>query len=171
MKRWVLVTCLLLIGLVVVSAETKDGVGGWVTNNEADPFSDEAHISLFQKARDGRAVYLVVRLRGDKLDIYIEWNRFITTDDNVEVLSRIDKDQAQQVAWGVSTSQEATFFQGDTVEMLLRMMRGTILATRVIPYGETPVVAVFDLTGLKETMSAFPSFVQWVSSRAPAATE
>lgn len=126
----------------------------WIVDVDSDPLSDETVVFFAIPASSGRSAYgdapvLALRRSGRVENVYIIWNDYLA-NDNQTVEYRIDDGQTQRRRWNVSTDNKATFFTGDVMELIHELVGAQRFVARTTPYNESPVTAVFDLSGLEE---------------------
>lgn len=135
----------------------------WIVNVETDPLSDETVLFFAIPATSGRSAYgdapvLALRRSGSVESVYIIWEDYLA-DDTQTVQYRIDDGETQRRQWNVSTDNTATFYTGDVMELIRRLVDADRFVARTTPYSESPVTAVFDLAGLSELLEEHSEYV------------
>lgn len=139
-------------GLAATSAATKEPTKGeWVTGTSVDPMTDAAvySASLPFRVSNGRVpkiVVLLVRCKNNKTEMLIDWNSYLGNSE-VPTTFRVDKEAAKTTRWSISTNNRAAFYPSSPVSLLKKMADGTSFVASVTPYGESPVTAVFNISG------------------------
>src|SRR6266566_2151972 len=113
------------------------GVGAWQVSDKTNPLDDSRTVTLDLAATSGRSVYgkpivLVLRCQSHKTE-----------------------------NWGVSTDHTATFYHSDPVAFIQELMAADRFVAQVIPYNESPITAVFDLTGLQTAVKPLRDDCAW----------
>lgn len=126
----------------------------WIVNVDTDPLSDETVVFFAVTAssggnRYGEAPVLALRHSGSAQDVYIVWHDYLAEERQI-IEYRIGEGRTQRRGWPVSTDNEATFYPGDVGEFVRELAEAEGLVARTTPYNESPVTAVFDLSGLEE---------------------
>ncbi|MFW5828422.1 MAG: hypothetical protein ACOCU4_10025 [Alkalispirochaeta sp.] len=128
----------------------------WIANVDTDPLSDETVVFMAVPASSGRSRYgdtplLALRRSGSAEDVYIVWHDYLA-DESQMIEYRIGEERTQRRGWTVSTDNEATFYPGDVGEFVGQLAGAERFVARTTPYNESPVTAVFDLSGLEELL-------------------
>jgi type VI secretion system protein VasI len=138
-------------GLVPTTVSTSSPAAGkWITSTETDPLTDKAvHYAMLTadqgKGRFGEHIVLVVRCQNARTEAFINWSSFLGSD-NLDVTSRIDKSAAVTTSWNISTDHKASFVPQASA-MLSKFDGAFSFVVNLTPYGESPVTAIFDITG------------------------
>ena len=142
-------------GLLKSRAQSKSDKGNWRVEVETSPIDDSKTVVVSTpstekiKARYGFVEpILFLRCKEGELNMYIHWGTFIGTQDAYLTL-RFGTEEAYDEAWSTSTSRKATFAPNPAAK-IRGLERVEKFLARVTPYGENPVLASFDTTGLKE---------------------
>lgn len=167
MTKKVIVTVMLLAAVGAFAQSAK-----WIVSKNKDPLSDENIVLFALVADEGHGVYgdpvhLGIRFSGDSAELFLSWATFLTTNDAIRVAFRIDSDPASESDWLVSTDQKSTFFVDDiryvnTRDLLNRLLKARKVVAKVTPYGESPIVATFDVHRFEAEIGLFPEIRQWI---------
>ena len=106
---------------------------------------------------------LIARCKKNKTDVYVNWNSYMGSD-KVPVAFRFGENQANQNSWSPSTDGTALFAPDYFHIKLLRRIvesESTKLTLRSTPFHESPVTAVFDTTGAKESLMKLSQTCNW----------
>lgn len=146
-------------------ATTPEQSGKWWTNTKTDPLNDQSVYSAGLAADSGQGrfgdnVSLVVRCSNNRTEMYINWQTFLGLDAT-RTTYRIGSDQAVTSSWTNSTDNQAAFFPGSPVGTLKRMLAETSFVANVTPYGENPITAIFDTTGIQAALSDIRQGCNW----------
>lgn len=126
--------------------------GDWGFEQDVDPLTDEVIAIAYLESESGRsrfddAVTLILRCKGKAIDLYVEWHDFLNNEP-VPVISRINDGTPQERTWGLSTDFTSTFYPEIGWQNIEAFIGGAArLVLQVEPYNESPVTAVFDMTG------------------------
>lgn len=148
------------LGFRQTHTSTPAGGERWHVSTERNPIDDTPTISLSLVATTGRSTFgrpvvLVVRCLSRELSVFIDWQSFLG-EDETQVLARLGSDSASTETWGNSTDNTATFYQGDAVDLLRRLLATNRFVAQVTPYDESPITAVFNVSGLRAAASGIP---------------
>lgn len=137
----------------------QDSTGGWGVDVKQDPMDDSRVVTLYLGAESvsppsDREVFLFIRCRHERLEVYITWNRPLA---NGEVLVRMGEGPSERQYWDLSTDAEASLVPGDSLAFLHRLQEVPRLAAKVNPKDSTPVTAVFRLDGLSAMLGKLPA--------------
>ena len=127
-----------------------DDVGKWRVSREINPLDDSETVTLILTADSGenylgKKVYLVVRCRSSEISMYIGWDNYLGRE--AYVTSRIGTEKAVKNKWSLSTDSQATFDNQPT-STIKAMLGNKKYIAQVTPYNESPVTAIFDITGI-----------------------
>lgn len=144
------------LGLNAVAGKVSGDLGDWDIHQWASPLDDSQNIMATLAASDtipdmfGRDIItptLSVRCKEGKMDAFISWKRYISTQD-VRQTFRFDKTPAYSQKWSISTDHEALFaYRNDIDTFNARLFSSSLLYVQVTPYGENPVGVRFHLNG------------------------
>ena len=95
----------------------------------------------------GEPILLVLRCRSGETEAFIRWNDYLGLDE-ARVTTRIGNAKAETRSWNISTDNLATFYRRNDVEFIKALLNTDRFLAQVTPYGENPVTATFDITGL-----------------------
>lgn len=130
------------------------GKGKWITSTSTDPLNDKSiYIATLDaesgKGRFGKSIDLVVRCANNQTEMYINWGSFLGTD-GAKVTHRVGKNKASSTVWTGSTDHTSTFYPGSPVKPLKSITENDSFVANVTPYSESPITAVFDVSGAAE---------------------
>ena len=77
------------------------------------------------------------------------------------MLIRLDKQKSKTRSWSISTDNKAVFVRGSDISFAKELMKHDKLLTQVTPYGESPVMATFDIRGLTEAIKPLRKTCNW----------
>lgn len=147
--------------------ESFSGAGKWQGRVETSPIDDsknafltlEADTPVRNKYRSNTPT-LIVRCKEKRLEAYITFDIFLGSD-SMRVLTRFDKRPAQRVSWGISTDHKGVFVGGSIATFIKEMMNSESLLVELTPYGESPVMATFDVRGIADASKVLQQTCPW----------
>lgn len=154
--------------------QTLSDRGDWYVNIDENPIDDTVRVTAMLEANEGSSTFgqsitFIARCMSNRTEAYINWNDYVG-DDSSSVYSewklvtvRIGDAQARTERWGVSTDKRATFAPSWAGNLLQEMMRSDRAIFRITPYGESPVTAIFDTTGMDLALSPLMETCGWSS--------
>ena len=102
---------------------------------------------------------MVLRCQSNKTESYVSWQDYLGGDD-VWVTDRIDSKEPSTLKWGLSTDQKASFHP-KPLEFIKALYEAQTYVAQVTPYNESPVTALFDLSGVKSVVTAIRKECNW----------
>jgi type VI secretion system protein VasI len=136
------------------------GVGLWVVSGERSKIDDSPTVTALLAASQPIGIgyrqaspTIVARCKEGDIDVYIVWDVFIGTGDQ-QVTMRLDSDDARVDTWSVSTDHKATFYAGDRNVLLEALTKAKKLVVRTTPFGESPVITTFNISGFANVRPA-----------------
>ena len=138
-------------------ANTASVRQGWEVTREVSPIDDSLIYTCSVEAsspvfRDSCPA-LIIRRKGGSSEAYVTWPSFIG-DGKISVTVRFDDNPADTAEWGSSTDGKALFSPYPFGDFLERLLASQQMVMRFTPYGESPVTAVFDISGLADALGA-----------------
>jgi len=157
-----------------------EGVGKWMVIKKikpiGDPIDDTTTIILelesdSGKSVDGEPIILSLRYerihRSETTNVIIVWNDYLKKFP--EVMFKFGNQEAIHNHSSLSTNNEATFYHedypgyggridgapSDSIDFIRELMKVDRLVTQITPYNEIPIMAEFDVRGLKETIEPY----------------
>lgn len=152
-----------LIGLDSLSSSSVSPT--WTVNQSTNPIDDSPTVILSLEASSGKsrmsqAPTLVVRCARKQTEVYILWNDYLGSDE-IAVTTRLGKNEAQTRSWTLSSDNTAAFYPGNDVQFVKALLGADTLVARTTPYNESPVTAVFAVTGLSDKISPLQTACGW----------
>ncbi len=146
--------------------------GKWIL--ETDPSGGKAGVSAALLARENSSrprssVRLVVRCQGGQTSVTIDWDEYLEGDSPV-VRTRIDALAPLNDKWSRSPDKRGSVYkplgskrtrQERIVSLARQLTAAEKLVARVIPTGERPVTAVFDLAGVEGALRPVREACGW----------
>jgi type VI secretion system protein VasI len=141
-----------------------EGNGKWQVSVKTNPLDDTTTVALVLYADSGTStwgdrVLLVLRCQSNKTEVYINWHDYLGSE--ARVIWRIGDEDARTAKWGLSTNSEATFYPYSDIAFIRQLLAADRLVAQVTPYSESPVTAVFDLTGLTNAIRPLQDACGW----------
>jgi hypothetical protein len=157
--------------VATADAEPED-TGAWRVSRSTNPIDDTPSVTLFLEASSGKSkwddkVMLIARCRSNETDVYINWHDYLGDDSRSvyeewkRVTVRIGSDKAEEQRWSISTDNEATFAPSWSGDLLKKMINEDQAIFSVTPYGESPVIAIFDTHGLRDALKPLAETCNW----------
>ena len=156
------------------SADTPraEDPGDWELRRSSNPIDDTPTVVMSLPAesggsRFGNRIRFIARCQSNTTEAYAVWHDYVGDDSNdvydewkwVEV--RIGEAPSERQRWGVSTDRQATFAPSWAGNLLKRMVGEDRLILRVVPYGESPVTAIFDIRGMEGPLRELSETCSW----------
>lgn len=147
------------------SRDTTTSAGSkWRTSTDKDPLTDKSvHYAILNadegRGRFGDQISLIIRCKSGKTDAYINWNTFLGSD-GLSVTSRIDKTSASTSYWSISTDHKASFMPAPAAT-LKRFEGASSFVVNLTPYSESPITAIFDVTGANDAFKDIRRDCKW----------
>ncbi len=91
--------------------------------------------------------------------MYITWDAYLGSE--ATVLTRVGDAKAVSQGWDLSSDSKATFYPGNHVSFIKSLLQTDKLVAQVTPYDESPVTAVFDLSGLSTAIAPLQATCGW----------
>jgi type VI secretion system (T6SS) VasI/EvfG family protein len=154
-----------LSSLIDTAPSAADLHATWGVSESTNPLDDSPTVILRLPAASGRsrmgeAPALVLRCSRKKTDAYINWADFLGSDE-ATVTTRVGKGRAETGSWTLSTDNTATFYPSGAVSFIKSLMRVDTLVASTTPYNESPVTAIFVVTGLAEKVGPLQKACGW----------
>lgn len=137
----------------------------WIVSEDTNPLDDSPIVVLANEAQSGRNSYgrqptLVLRCRNNTTEVYISWDEYLGSDSPL-VTYRVGDGESWRSRWSLSTSNTAAFYPGSHIALIREMMQSDRFVAQVTPYGESPITAVFDLSGLEQRITPLREACHW----------
>jgi type VI secretion system protein VasI len=146
-------------GAPSVSPPVK-GVGLWEVSTGRSIIDDSTSVTALLTASQPvgtgykkSSPTVVARCKEGDLDFYIVWGMFIGSSEH-QVTMRLDADDARIDTWSVSTDHKATFYSGKVTVLFEALTKTKKLVVRTTPFGESPVMTSFDISGFANVRPA-----------------
>jgi len=152
-------------GLAPETVNTSPAAAGkWLTSTDTDPLNDkQVHYATLiadeGRGRFGDRVTMTVRCKNMQTELYINWYTYLGSD-GLQVISRVDKNPAATAYWSVSTDSKASFMP-QPVSTLKKFDGAASFVVNLTPYNESPVTAIFDISGSSEAFKDIRRGCNW----------
>jgi len=146
--------------------EVDDKPVGWQLRTDVSPIDDSKSYFLSREATEpvgsgfmSSTPTLMVRYKERELEVYVTFGTYLGSD-STPVTVRMGTSPASQEEWGLSTDGKAIFCPTDDSAFVDQLLQNDRLVIRLTPFGESPVTATFDLTGLAEASKPMKAAIQ-----------
>lgn len=141
----------------ILGSSAVSVVPAWEVSQTANPIDDSPTVVLSIDAGSPSsslrsAPSLILRCKSKNVDVYINWRQFLGSDET-DVTVRLGRAAATRNSWGLSTDNEATFYPGRASTFITQLMSVDTLVAMTTPYSESPVTAVFAVSGLSSKIA------------------
>jgi type VI secretion system protein VasI len=141
------------------------GTAKWQVSFDKNPVDDSITVTALLEADEGESdkgekSTLVLRCRSNETELYITWGGFIG-GKAPQVLTRIGNAPPDTFEWAVSSNREGTFFPGNDIAFIRRLLDTNRLVAQMTPYQESPITAVFDLRGIRAAVRPIQQTCGW----------
>lgn len=77
------------------------------------------------------------------------------------VTSRVGSAEPRRLRWGMSTTNQATFYPESRIALIRQLMTAERFVVETTPYRETRIMAEFDAGGLAEQIAPLRRACNW----------
>ena len=149
---------------VKTTASPTSEAGNWRVTDETNPVDDSRTVVLLLAANQGALAFgdrvmLLLRCLGKDTEVYINWNDYLGT--KAHVVTRVGQEQATRNEWSLSTTKQSTFYPGNDIAFIKKLLAAKRLVAQVTPYNESPITAIFDLTGIESAIVPLRETCGW----------
>ena len=151
-------------GLTITTSTGISAGSKWVVQDSTNPIDDSRTVTLLNTAEEGessfgRPVSLVIRCMSNTTELYISWNDYLGSKANV--LTRVGRAEAKRQEWSMSTDKKATFYPGNDIAFIKSIMESDSFVAQATPYNESPVTAIWDVSGLSSAIEPLRATCSW----------
>ena len=157
----------ILLGVDKPITKVTTGEGKWLVREIRSPIDDSVNVYVSITANETvKSGYnkvspeLYMRCKENETNVYLTWNLYLGSEQ-IKMLTRFDKLKANKDGWAVSTDYKTVFLIGSNIEYIKKIMKHDKLLTQITPYGESPVMATFDVSGLSEAIKPLRKACHW----------
>jgi len=143
------------------------GAGKWTVREDKSPIDDSTNVYLSLSANESVKSRwervrpsLHLRCAENKTNLFIVWNMYLGLD-STNMLVRFDKEKAESSEWYISTDAKAVFARRGHIGLAKRIMNHNQMLAQITPYGESPVMVTFDVSGLEEAIKPLRKACSW----------
>lgn len=143
---------------------TAAGTGKWLVSEDINPLNDSKTVTLVLPSESEATtlsrdrVGLVIRCQNFIPALYIVWHEYLGSE--TIVTTRVGAATATTSEWLISSDSQASFHRDPTV-LITQMMGQARFVAQTTPYGENPVTAVFDISGIDEALKPLKEVCSW----------
>jgi len=157
----------------------------WIYSKEIDPMSDKVIITFTLKNEDSGIindlpVYLVLRYKNKKTDIYIDWNRGLKPfyETLIYVHTRFGDNKPSMYGWNTTNSlrhsiaealfgeqsavSQYTFYPRSEIKFIRNLMDNDRFIAQIKGKNKMDLTAVFDVKGLKKAIEPCNDILHWI---------
>lgn len=141
--------------------------GKWQVNTAKSQIDDSNNVNLWVMADDYvKSGYdevrpeLFVRCSENKTSVFITWDLYLGLD-STSMLTRLDSENAVINLWTISTDNKAVFTTDNDITYVKSLFGHDRLLAKITPYGASPVIATFSITGLKDAVTPLRKACKW----------
>lgn len=137
--------------------------GKWKVEVEVNPIDDSKTVTMVLPASSGesswgKTIYLIARCKSGKTELYINWQDYLGSESYV--LTRVGKKEAVTRKWSLSTNSQASFHP-NPISFLKEMLLSSKLVAQTTPYSDSPVTAIFDTSGMENSIKPLRETCNW----------
>jgi len=155
------------LGVDKPKSKLSTGNGKWKVLEKKSPIDDSTNVYISVESEDSvKSGYktvrptLYVRCAENKTNVFIIWDLYLGIEET-RMLTRFDQQKATNRTWSISTDNTSVFVRGSDIEFARTLMKHDKLLTQIIPYGESPVMATFDIRGLSDAIVPLRKACHW----------
>jgi type VI secretion system protein VasI len=155
------------LGVEKPKTTTSRGSGKWSVRTDQSPIDDSLNVSVSvhseETVRSGYNIVspsLFVRCAEKRTNVFLNWGLYLGLD-STRMLTRFDETPATTNTWSISTDNKAVFVRGSDIAFAKKMMNHDKLLIQISPYGESPVMATFNISGLSEAIKPLREACSW----------
>ena len=154
-----------IFSLLILSFPVCADKGNWRVLEGVNPVDNTKTTIMFLAAESGKSKRgdvpdLIIRCKSNEINLYINWNEFLSTDD-IKILTRMGDEKAEIKKWKPSFCKEKSFYPDSSVKFIRRMFKKNKFLAQVTPYGESPITAVFNTSGMKNIIKPLQENCGW----------
>ena len=162
---------LALLGVVVLYSfldkifiGSHRGNGKWQVSVETNPIDDSKTAFLILAADSGKSkwgdpVFLGIVCKNKETGLVIHWGSNLGSE--TMILTRVGNDGPVSQEWDLTTDERVIRYPGYAPDFIRSLLPEKRLVAQVTPYNESPVTAVFDLTGLPNAIKPVQETCGW----------
>lgn len=146
---------------------TVQGKGDWNIRVDHSPIDDSRNVYLSVDSQETvlsgyNAVRpsLFIRCAENTTNVFVNWGLYLGLD-STRMLTRFDDAKATTNKWSISTDNKTVFVRGSDIAFTKKMMNYNKLLVQITPYGESPVMATFNIRGLSGAIKPLREACHW----------
>ncbi|MDP8249597.1 type VI secretion system-associated protein TagO [Pseudochrobactrum saccharolyticum] len=161
-------------GHTPVTTNTTIKNSPWVSSTETSKLTDDKNVVIFVESEDPincrwnrtDKASLVLRCHEKRTLLHINTQCHMTSseyDSYGDVTYRLDSEKAKTTSMTASTDNRALglWTGGKSIPVIKQMIGKEKLVVRMVPYGESPITATFNITGLEEAIKPLRTECKW----------
>jgi len=155
----------------------------WVYSREIDPIDDTTIITFTLENEidelNDKPIFLILRYKNKKTDIYIDWNRELKPfyETLVYVHIRFGDNKPSMLGWNTTNSllhsitealfgeqsavSQYTFYPRDEIKFIRKLMDTDRFVAQLKSRDKMTLTAVFDTRGLRNAVEQFNDILHW----------
>jgi type VI secretion system protein VasI len=169
------------VGETNIEEPLIQNISKWVYNKEIDPIDDKVIITFTLKNEDSGIIndlpiYLILRYKNNKTDVYINWNREIYSglEGWINIYIRFNDNEASKENWNFTGSfkeylfgknpmlSQYTFNVNHKVKFIKNLIDADRFVAQIKGKNKMDLTAVFDVRGLKEAIEPYNDILNWI---------
>ncbi len=139
----------------------------WNVRTDTSKLTDETNVYITTSSIDpiknqfGQRISptLILRCAENTTNLFVTWEMFLGTD-TIEITERIDKEKVKKSTWTISTDHKASF-KRQPIDFIKKLEGKQVLLLELTPYGESPRMVEFDITGIEEVITPLKNACNW----------
>ena len=159
--------------------------GKWIYSREIDPIDDTIIITFTLENEkdelvDNKPIYLILRYKGKKTDVYIDWNRELKPfyETLIYVHIRFGDNKPSMCGWDTTNSlrhiiaealfgqqsavSQYTFYPKHDIKFIRKLMDIDRFVAQIKSRDKMNLTAVFDTRGLRNAVEQFNDILHWI---------
>ena len=93
------------------------------------------------------------------MDFLLAESRYLGSESYVT--SRIDDGEVEIQKWILSTDSKATFYPGNTIDLIKAFFIAKEFIVKTTPHSENPITAHFNLIGFYQAAEKYIDYLNW----------
>lgn len=167
MKKIIIILAALIFPLLSMADNINESSDIWDVNFSRSEMDDTPQVvmrveSLETIEKHGNLIrpILIIRCAENSTDLFITYKKIFLNTESIQVEYRLDDNKSIKATWGISTDYKATFAR-KPINLIKSMFNKDRMLIRLTPYGDSPIVAKFNISGLKESIEPLRKACRW----------
>ncbi|MBU4349530.1 hypothetical protein KJ599_04340, partial [bacterium] len=168
-----------------VEEPSVPNTGKWIYNKETDPIDDTTIITFTLENEkdelvDNKPIYLILRYKGKKTDVFIDWNRELKPfyETLIYVHIRFGDNKPSMCGWNTTNSlqhsiaealfgeqsavSQYTFYPRYDIKFIRKLMDNDRFVAQLKSRDKMTLTAEFDTRGLRNAIEQFNDILHWI---------